>query len=78
MYILAFKWMLNPVHGNRKDEETNTLNSTKKKIQCLSLSNSKQIRPMLSTPVDKALNDTTGKLEIKWDGVRAILFYHKG
>ena len=68
----------NPVHGNRKDEETDLLNSTKKKIQCLSLSDfPNKIRPMLSTPVDKPFNDKKWEFEIKWDGVRAILFYHK-
>ena len=68
----------NPVHGNRKDEETDLLNSTKKKIQCLSLSDfPNKIRPMLSTPVDKPFNDKNWEFEIKWDGVRAILFYHK-
>jgi bifunctional non-homologous end joining protein LigD len=32
---------------------------------------------MLSTPVDKPFNDKNWEFEIKWDGVRAILFYHK-
>ena len=36
-----------------------------------------KIRPMLSTAVDKPFNDKEWDFEIKWDGVRAILFYHK-
>ena len=32
---------------------------------------------MLSTPVDKPFNDNKWDFEIKWDGVRAILFYNK-
>jgi bifunctional non-homologous end joining protein LigD len=32
---------------------------------------------MLSTPVDKPFNDKKWEFEIKWDGVRAILFYRK-
>jgi bifunctional non-homologous end joining protein LigD len=36
-----------------------------------------RIRPMLSTPVEKPFNDKKWEFEIKWDGVRAILFYSK-
>ena len=36
-----------------------------------------KIKPMLSTPVDKPFNDKKWDFEIKWDGVRAILFYSK-
>ena len=35
------------------------------------------LKPMLSTPVDKPFNDREWDFEIKWDGVRAIMFYHK-
>jgi bifunctional non-homologous end joining protein LigD len=34
----------------------------------------KIIRPMLATPVDKAFNNKEWVFEIKWDGVRAIVF----
>ena len=48
------------------------------KIQRLSLSDfPNTIKPMLSTPVDKPFNDREWDFEIKWDGVRAIMFYHK-
>ncbi|HZD34605.1 MAG TPA: DNA ligase D [Nitrososphaeraceae archaeon] len=36
-----------------------------------------KIKPMLSTPVDKPFNDKKWEFEIKWDGVRAVLFYSK-
>ena len=36
-----------------------------------------KIKPMLATAVNKPFNDNKWDFEIKWDGVRAILFYHK-
>jgi bifunctional non-homologous end joining protein LigD len=55
------------------------LDNTLMKIQNLSLSHfPNTIKPMLSTPIDKPFNDTRWDFEIKWDGVRVILFYHKG
>jgi len=36
-----------------------------------------QIKPMLASPVEKAFNNKGWVFEIKWDGVRAILFKHK-
>lgn len=36
-----------------------------------------QIKPMLASPVEKPFNDKGWVFEIKWDGVRAILFKHK-
>lgn len=36
-----------------------------------------KIKPMLTTAVDKPFNDSKWDFEIKWDGVRAILFYCK-
>jgi bifunctional non-homologous end joining protein LigD len=35
------------------------------------------IRPMLATLVDKPFNNKDWDFEIKWDGVRSILFYNK-
>jgi bifunctional non-homologous end joining protein LigD len=36
-----------------------------------------KIKPMLATAVNKPFNDNKWDFEIKWDGVRAILFYRK-
>lgn len=36
-----------------------------------------KIKPMLATAVNKPFNDNKWDFEIKWDGVRAILLYHK-
>jgi bifunctional non-homologous end joining protein LigD len=36
-----------------------------------------KIKPMLATAVNKAFNNDRWDFEIKWDGVRAILFYFK-
>jgi len=36
-----------------------------------------KIKPMLSTSVDKPFNDKKWDFEIKWDGVRAVLFFSK-
>lgn len=36
-----------------------------------------QIMPMLASPVEKPFNNKGWVFEIKWDGVRAILFKHK-
>ena len=35
------------------------------------------IKPMLATPVDKPFDSKEWVFEIKWDGVRAILFFNK-
>ena len=35
------------------------------------------INPMLSTLIDRSFNDRKWVFEVKWDGVRAILFLHK-
>ena len=36
-----------------------------------------KIKPMLATPIDKAFDSKEWVFEIKWDGVRAILFLNK-
>jgi bifunctional non-homologous end joining protein LigD len=36
-----------------------------------------KIKPMLATAVDEPFNDKDWIFEVKWDGVRAILFLHK-
>jgi bifunctional non-homologous end joining protein LigD len=64
--------------SNVKNDEVDLPYSTKKKIQHLPSSDfPSKIRPMLSTPVDKPFNDNKWDFEIKWDGVRAILYYSK-
>jgi bifunctional non-homologous end joining protein LigD len=68
----------NLVQSGVKNDEMDLPYSTKMKIQHLSSSDfPSKIRPMLSTPVDKSFNDNKWDFEIKWDGVRAILFYNK-
>jgi bifunctional non-homologous end joining protein LigD len=63
---------------NVTTEVTDTQYANKIKIQQLPSSElPNTIRPMLSTPVDKPFNDKKWEFEIKWDGVRAILFYSK-
>ena len=36
-----------------------------------------KIKPMLSTHVDKPFDNKDWVFEVKWDGVRSILFLHK-
>jgi bifunctional non-homologous end joining protein LigD len=36
-----------------------------------------QIKPMLASPVEKPFNNKGWVFEVKWDGVRAIIFKHK-
>ena len=36
-----------------------------------------KVKPMLSTLVDKPFNSKDWVFEVKWDGVRSILFLHK-
>jgi bifunctional non-homologous end joining protein LigD len=68
----------NVAQNNVKNDEVDLPYSTKMKIQHLPSSDyPSSIRPMLSTPVDKPFNDNKWDFEIKWDGVRAILFYNK-
>ncbi len=65
--------------SNVKNGEVDLPYSTKMKIQHIPSSDfPSKIRPMLSTPVDKPFNDNKWAFEIKWDGVRAILYYNKG
>jgi bifunctional non-homologous end joining protein LigD len=59
-------------------DETEVKYSTQISIQDLPSSDlPNKIKPMLSTPVDKPFNDEKWDFEIKWDGVRAVLFYSK-
>src|SRR5919205_3746252 len=37
----------------------------------------RKIKPMLATAVDEPFNDKDWVFEVKWDGVRSILFFHK-
>ncbi|MGA7368232.1 MAG: DNA ligase D [Nitrososphaeraceae archaeon] len=59
-------------------DETEVEHSRQISIQDLPSSDfPNRIKPMLSTPVDKPFNDSKRDFEIKWDGVRAVLFYSK-
>jgi bifunctional non-homologous end joining protein LigD len=64
--------------SNVKNDEVGFPYSTKKKFRHLPFSDfPSKVRPMLSTPIDKPFNDNKWDFEIKWDGVRAILYYNK-
>ena len=52
---------------------TSTSISNKSEIESLF----QKIRPMLASPFDKAFNNKDWVFEVKWDGVRAILFKGK-
>jgi bifunctional non-homologous end joining protein LigD len=68
----------NLVQSKVKNDEIDLSYSTKMEIQHLPSSDfPSKIRPMLSTAVDKPFNDNKWDFEIKWDGVRALLFYRK-
>jgi bifunctional non-homologous end joining protein LigD len=61
---------------NPKDQTaTNTGRSTSNRSQLGSLF--QKIKPMLASPFDKAFNNKDWVFEVKWDGVRAILFKQK-
>lgn len=61
---------------NPKDQiATSTDRSTGNRSQLGSLF--QKIIPMLASPFDKAFNDKDWVFEVKWDGVRAILFKQK-
>jgi bifunctional non-homologous end joining protein LigD len=73
-------FQLNPrlPQDNIMADESDSQYPTTINIQQLPLSEfPNRIRPMLSTPVAKPFNDKKWEFEIKWDGVRAILFYSK-
>ena len=62
---------------NQSDNPPNSQNSYKLTIAGIALEGEKlprKIKPMLATPVDKAFNNKDWVFEIKWDGVRAIVF----
>lgn len=68
----------NFAQSNVKNDDVDLPYSTKMKIQHLPSSDfPSKIRPMLSIPVDKPFNDNNWDFEVKWDGVRAVLFYNK-
>ena len=61
---------------NPKDQiATSTDRSTSNRSQLGSLF--QKIKPMLASPFDKAFNNKDWVFEVKWDGVRAILFKQK-
>ena len=61
---------------NPKDQvATSTDKSTSNRSQLGSLF--QKIKPMLASPFDKAFNNKDWVFEVKWDGVRAILFKQK-
>jgi bifunctional non-homologous end joining protein LigD len=61
---------------NPKDQiATSTDRSTSNRSQLGSLF--QKIKPMLASPFDKAFNNKDWVFEVKWDGVRAILFKGK-
>lgn len=62
----------------RTDTEDAARIHTTMKIQSLPMSEfPNTVKPMLATLVDKPFNNKDWDFEIKWDGVRSILFYHK-
>src|ERR671910_38101 len=68
----------NHVRINVKNDEMHQSNPIMREIERLPSSDfPSRIKPMLATVVDKPFNDNKWDFEIKWDGVRAILFYHK-
>src|SRR5918993_4562653 len=75
---------------NKKDKIkryfTNTIKISDNPLNDIAVSNQQQkelgefptkIKPMLSTLVDKSFNSKDWVFEVKWDGVRSILFFHK-
>jgi bifunctional non-homologous end joining protein LigD len=68
----------NHVRISVKNDEMHQSNPIMREIERLPTSDfPSRIKPMLATAVDKPFNDNKWNFEIKWDGVRAILFYHK-
>lgn len=68
----------NLVHSHVKNGEMHQSDSIMIEIQHLPpVDFPSKVKPMLATAVDKPFNDNKWDFEIKWDGVRAILFYHK-
>src|ERR671911_898876 len=75
---------------NKKDKIkryfTKTIKISDNPLNDIAVSNQQQkelgefptkIKPMLSTLVDKPFNSKDWVFEVKWDGVRSILFFHK-
>lgn len=68
----------NLVHSHVKNGEMHQSDSIMIEMQHLPpVDFPSKVKPMLATAVDKPFNDNKWDFEIKWDGVRAILFYHK-
>ena len=68
----------NLVHDQAKKGEMHQSDSIMIELQQLpAVAFPSKMKPMLATAVDKPFNDSKWDFEIKWDGVRAILFYRK-
>ncbi len=69
-------------HDNNKSaNSSNSSEETNSTLRKLSITKDSdfpaKIKPMLATPIDKAFDSKEWVFEIKWDGVRAILFLNK-
>jgi bifunctional non-homologous end joining protein LigD len=65
-------------HSGTAEEAAELEYSTQISIQDLPISDfPNKLQPMLATPADKPFNDKKWDFEIKWNGVRAVLFYSK-
>src|SRR5690242_11422929 len=60
-----------------KDEEAINEKTRETTTRTIPQAFSMNIKPMLATAVDQPFNDKKWVFEIKWDGIRCILFWHK-
>lgn len=72
------KQTINQDNNNKSTSKSKETAVTRRKLSTAKDSEfPTSIKPMLATPVDKAFDSKEWVFEIKWDGVRAILFHNK-